>query len=116
MNELQEKWVEALESGEYKQGKTYLRDSEDKYCCLGVACEVMGIEPVKRGVNYEYNNSNIFLRNFDELDLRNHSGAFLYPIETPHGVFCTLMGMNDEGIPFKDIAQCIRDNEELVFE
>lgn len=39
MTELQLKWIEALESGEYKQGKGQLRDG-DQYCCLGVACDV----------------------------------------------------------------------------
>lgn len=33
------KWVLALVSGEYKQGKGVLRRG-DKYCCLGVACEI----------------------------------------------------------------------------
>ncbi|MEB0262874.1 hypothetical protein [Mucilaginibacter sp. 10I4] len=45
------KWVEALRSGEYKQGTGYLsfiyRDSASKveirYCCLGVACSMVGI-------------------------------------------------------------------------
>ena len=33
------RWVEALRSGEYKQGTGRLR-SGDEYCCLGVACDV----------------------------------------------------------------------------
>lgn len=32
-------WVEALRSGEYEQGRTWLREN-DRYCCLGVACEL----------------------------------------------------------------------------
>lgn len=39
LNENAKKWVQALRSGEYKQGKDALRDN-DKFCCLGVACEV----------------------------------------------------------------------------
>jgi hypothetical protein len=35
-----EKWIEALESGEYKQGKEKLQKARDLYCCLGVACDV----------------------------------------------------------------------------
>jgi hypothetical protein len=31
---------EALWSGEYKQGRTFLRTG-DEYCCMGVACDVM---------------------------------------------------------------------------
>jgi hypothetical protein len=34
-------WADALESGKYKQGTGYLRDIEDQYCCLGVACDLL---------------------------------------------------------------------------
>ena len=34
------KWIEALRSGKYAQGKGALQ-TEDGYCCLGVACEVI---------------------------------------------------------------------------
>lgn len=36
------KWVKALRSGEYKQGKNMLRNG-DKFCCLGVACNISGV-------------------------------------------------------------------------
>lgn len=40
------KWVEALRSGEYKQGRSSLKqksgDESYKYCCLGVAAEIAG--------------------------------------------------------------------------
>jgi hypothetical protein len=35
-------WVDALRSGEYKQGKGYLNEA-GRYCCLGVACDVSGL-------------------------------------------------------------------------
>jgi hypothetical protein len=44
--ELKAKWLAALRSGEYKQGKSALKDGfgdENKYCCLGVLCEVAGV-------------------------------------------------------------------------
>lgn len=34
------KWVEALRSGRYEQGKAMLKTKEGKYCCLGVACDL----------------------------------------------------------------------------
>jgi hypothetical protein len=43
MNENAKKWVDALLSGEFEQAKRRLRRQEpdgDRYCCLGVACEV----------------------------------------------------------------------------
>jgi hypothetical protein len=36
-----EKWLEALRSGDYPQGKDWLFDGEG-YCCLGVACMLIG--------------------------------------------------------------------------
>lgn len=36
------KWVEALRSGRYLQGTDHLRDAQDRYCCLGVYCDISG--------------------------------------------------------------------------
>lgn len=40
------KWVKALRSGKYKQGRGALCEDE-KYCCLGVLCEVAIKDGVK---------------------------------------------------------------------
>jgi hypothetical protein len=32
-------WIAALRSGEYVQGTHRLRNNDDTYCCLGVACD-----------------------------------------------------------------------------
>jgi hypothetical protein len=44
MNEqLKAKWVEALRSGDYRQGRTFLYHPKDEsYCCLGVLCVLHG--------------------------------------------------------------------------
>jgi hypothetical protein len=51
--ELRNRWIAALRSGRYAQGKGYLRqddmDGVARYCCLGVLCEVAGIEWVTPG-------------------------------------------------------------------
>jgi len=41
--ELKEKWIEALRSGKYEQGRGFLR-RKDKYCCLGVLCDLIDPE------------------------------------------------------------------------
>lgn len=43
LNENAKKWVKALRSGEYAQGRDVLvtvGKQYDKFCCLGVACEL----------------------------------------------------------------------------
>jgi len=47
MNEaVKKEWIEALRSGDYFQGRGYLRQAESveekyvKYCCLGVLCNI----------------------------------------------------------------------------
>lgn len=37
--EIKKRWIEALRSGKYNQGKGYLC-KDDSYCCLGVLCEL----------------------------------------------------------------------------
>lgn len=36
-------WTDALRSGKYDQGRTMLRDTMNRFCCLGVGCEVAEI-------------------------------------------------------------------------
>jgi hypothetical protein len=57
------KWVAALRSGKYTQGKGFLctnaigNPNEKRHCCLGVACELAGMkgklsEPTKRAYTF----------------------------------------------------------------
>lgn len=38
--EVKQKWVAALRSGEYTQGQGSLKNAKSEYCCLGVLCDV----------------------------------------------------------------------------
>lgn len=38
--EAKEKWIEALRSGKYTQGKNCLKNIDNTYCCLGVLVKV----------------------------------------------------------------------------
>ena len=46
--EIAKRWVAALRSGEYKQGKGWLRrvssEGASEYCCLGVLCDISKIQ------------------------------------------------------------------------
>ena len=66
---IMEKWVKALRSGKYKQGKGYLNRYNDTFCCLGVLCELYNNhliwsdqEGIKRSHVWEY------WYNYDGLD------------------------------------------------
>lgn len=57
--EVKEKWLTALRSGEYTQGKGRLRSLDDKFCCLGVLCDLAVKNeiidgPVQEGHGYAY--------------------------------------------------------------
>lgn len=39
-SEVKAKWIAALHSGKYVQGRTYLRGTDNTFCCLGVLCQV----------------------------------------------------------------------------
>lgn len=43
---IKRKWVKALRSGKYKQAREALKRG-DRYCCLGVLCNVLGAEWVR---------------------------------------------------------------------
>lgn len=39
-SEFYAQWTAALRSGEYEQGRDFLRDG-NRFCCLGVACDIL---------------------------------------------------------------------------
>jgi hypothetical protein len=51
--EFKAKWLAALRSGEYKQGSNKLIYG-DKYCCLGVACAISGVNDISSIGNYGF--------------------------------------------------------------
>lgn len=60
------KWVEALRSGDYKQGKGALRDINGNYCCLGVACEISGVVTLREREDHPIP---LYVSNTDENDV-----------------------------------------------
>ena len=42
--EIKKKWLTALKSGNYKQGTGKLRRRDNSFCCLGVLCDISGIQ------------------------------------------------------------------------
>lgn len=86
--ELKRKWIKALRSGEYEQGKDYLF-AGGAYCCLGVLGSVMGA-------------SNVSMNHIGLLvDVENLEPSL------PCGIQDELANLNDEGVPFDMIAGLI---------
>lgn len=96
---LKAKWIEALRSGKYKQGRWALRTKADDFCCLGVLCDVSGVgEWEENGLCYSYDGAWKFL----PPSLRN---------QLTREAKETLMEMNDySGMSFPDIADWIGTN------
>lgn len=91
--ELKAKWVEALRSGRYKQGRRCLGDGEyaPYYCCLGVLNKVAGL-----GLPG------------NEAFLRQEGGDYLV---LPFEVQRKLVRLNDmRQLPFSEIADYIEEN------
>ena len=128
MRLLIDKWINALESGEYKQGKHNLRTNDDTFCCLGVLCDIAvkeGIlkEPVvlKDDDFYTYedegskkqNNYNMLPSRLADIMGMTVDGSY-YPKYDPKHY--SLWKDNDTNRKsFKEISRIIRDNDDTMF-
>jgi hypothetical protein len=126
--EIAKKWVEALRSGKYAQYQSALRgraDNRDRFCCLGVLCDI-----VKDDINGRWVAGDIedgddphqHMQAFavdkqsdtDALpdDIRRFAGmeSALGSFYTPAGSLITLARLNDWGRSFETIADVIENN------
>jgi len=99
-------WVRALRSGKYKWGKNSLHPTDDKYCCLGVLCEIA----IKQGIIGSYEERAPGLPD----KVRLWAG-----LDTDSGDFSDnrLAAINDDATrnPFKKIANLIEKKPEGLF-
>jgi hypothetical protein len=103
-NEAQTKWLEALESGEYKQCKKALKKG-DSYCCLGVGGVTLGLDEL-----LEIGSSSFYVDIKDGLNLIGEMGQ-------PKDIdLLPLYQLNDhQGKTFKQIAAHLREYPEQYF-
>jgi hypothetical protein len=110
--EVKAKWLEALRSGDYKQGKDGLRKNDDTFCCLGVLCDVYRKETgdglwVPYGVaHHAFAVGGI--RHPSYLPTKVSAWAGLNDID-PEGPDMPLSAYNDKGEPFEEIAKMIEE-------
>ena len=95
--EFKAKWVAALRSGKYQQGINVLRNG-DKFCCLGVACDLIDPDAWERDNGYGTGDEMAWQElNTDGMDL-----PFIGISDAE-----TLSNMNDSGYTFEEIADYI---------
>jgi len=105
--ELQTKWIEALESGKYNQGKNFLKvcdGGEFKYCCLGLLCELKGI-PSETEQKNSTASKNIFTFGPRTTMITDELGQ---EVGLRNTQLTDLAHMNDSGKSFNEIAQEIK--------
>ena len=116
--EIKELWINALPN--YRQGKQCLRDPNDKFCCLGVLCDLYVKETGKaewevyRLVNQEYGilgNTAFLPEEVAEWAGLNSGNPGYNDPEHPEaysGGVVTLSNLNDKGYTFDEIKQVIQ--------
>jgi len=122
VNENAKKWVKALRSGKYKQGKNSLR-VDGTYCCLGVACDLYAKETGLGKWEFYEDVCLGFLigSNLEEttlphevkkwLGLRDCCGLFIKDGKTDY-----LTELNDaRDYTFKEIADLVESEPEWLF-
>ena len=113
LNPNAEKWVRALESGEYEQQRDgYLRTFDEnkkpQYCCLGVACALYAkAKKTPMEVLLMRDSHYLPAEVRDWLGLQSEMGRY---------GSTDLAQENDMGVSFKQIAQIIREKPEGLFE
>jgi len=112
------KLVKALRSGVYKQGRGVLVDGKDRFCCLGVACNISNlplqwkntmsgdfsiggeVTELPSSIQEEYG----FYSDIGRL--RDHNSF----MEINNKRYNSLAGANDDGCTFDQIADFIENN------
>lgn len=128
LTETQEKWLQALESGEFRQTTGVLVKNDNdvlSYCCLGVGAEICGILKKADCSAFIYNQDKtdtvIEIKNelhygsYQLLGLTNEDGSLKEDAIISNKPYASLVAMNDGGLTFAQIAAYIRANPDNVF-
>lgn len=132
-HDVAERWVKALRSGEYEQGRGVLRDHNNRYCCLGVLCDLYAKEKGKdwtlnpdRGAGYgslysiHHATGILPFEVMEWADIKTEEG--LLPEAYPRasrtlptlGAARDLTGLNDSGYTFTAIADLVELHKDAI--
>jgi hypothetical protein len=122
------KWIKALRSGKYKQGKGYLKQfnskNEPRHCCLGVLCELYDQQMKKNHKKTLFTEHMIDSETVEFISFNKHDGGLPKEVRewanmiNPCGEFINknrveyLSDLNDDGKKFSTIADIIEKNVE----
>ena len=103
--------VRALRSGKYKQGKEWLHNGYDEFCCLGVACALLDWMKPKAPEGHDHY---VYAGHARSLP---PSVQRYYGFTSPLGGFegGNLVVLNDQGMPFPEIADIIGSEPKGLF-
>lgn len=118
--DIKAKWLEALRSGRYQQGRAILRSPDNNFCCLGVLCDIIDPEKWDKtqlngaihpgladvwGVGYCYPDIQLMYNiNSDVSETLNSLD------DGRKSVMGIVSSMNDMGRSFAEIATWIEEN------
>jgi hypothetical protein len=102
---LKEKWTTTLEAGTFEQTKSWLRDKDNRCCCLGVLCDISGLGRWTRNENrYSYDHGDNSFQGMPTDEMLEAVGLTRDQVEN-------LINFNDcENWDFKRIAKWIKIN------
>lgn len=113
--EIKALWIEALTSGEYRQGTGTLKTQGGSFCCLGVLCDLAEKAGVVTSEEFQSNSTNYGTA--EEFSTDCQESAVLPPsvrewsgLPSNDGLLssdASLASINDAGESFEAIAQII---------
>lgn len=107
--EVKKLWVDALRSGDYKQCKEQLRDENNKFCCLGVLCNLHAIAHPTIAAQQENKTEYIGQKALPSQLVYHWAGLPVNTCVTINGYIACLQNHNDDGRTFKQIAKAIEE-------
>lgn len=109
-------WIKALRSGKYKKGTGRLRSiSGDKFCCLGVLCNLHAQAHPEAAATQEYPGRYFGSSSHLPTNVKNWAG-----MKTIHGGIYTLglttslSAKNDTGTSFRILANLIEKHVDVI--
>jgi hypothetical protein len=111
--EITQRWIDALRSGAYEQGKGALR-LKNKYCCLGVLCDLYSKENNEEWKMVDEKTEQYAFQeclSYLPKKVQKWAGMNTCSGEINHKMD-SLTYANDKGFTFEEIAEFIMQNKE----